>query len=411
MGQVAEAAHPAGVGTDRVWRRLFVLVGLVLSLSYGYFFSGGGWNQASRFDLVRAVVELGTIRIDRYHENTGDKAERDGHYYCDKAPGVSFMALPVVAAARPILKQLGVRTQSNRGLVYLAFLGTFAASGLPTAAGGLALMWLARRVGAKPLPAALAAIAVGLGTPTFAYAVLFWGHATAGACLIGATAAGVAAGDAEAPRRAFALSVLFGLLLAVAVMVEYPAGGAGGLIGFATAFGAYRRRQLPGVARLVGGVLLGAALPLALLLTYQNAAFGSPFALSYSKVEGWEGMQEGFFGVTLPKPAVLAELLAGARRGVLWLAPCLFVAPIGFVLAWKRGGELRLLAAGALAVITFYFLLNASYHYWDGGFTYGPRHVGPALPFLGLGIALSASASRRLLAVSLVLTRRYRCSP
>lgn len=66
MGMVAEAALPARGEQARVWRRLFILVGAVLALSYGYFFSGGGWNQASRFDLVRALVEQGTIRIDRY---------------------------------------------------------------------------------------------------------------------------------------------------------------------------------------------------------------------------------------------------------------------------------------------------------------------------------------------------------
>jgi hypothetical protein len=37
-----------------------------------------------------------------------------------------------------------------------------------------------------------------------------------------------------------------------------------------------------------------------------------------------------------------------------------------------------------LAVIGYYFLLNASYFYWDGGSSTGPRHVTPALPFMVL---------------------------
>ena len=46
---------------------LFVL----LFVSYAYFYQAGGWNQNSRFDLVRAIVEQRTTRIDGYVENTG----------------------------------------------------------------------------------------------------------------------------------------------------------------------------------------------------------------------------------------------------------------------------------------------------------------------------------------------------
>jgi hypothetical protein len=56
----------------------------------------------------------------------------------------------------------------------------------------------------------------------------------------------------------------------------------------------------------------------------------------------------------------------------------------------------RFVFATALSVVAYYFLLNASYHYWDGGWSYGPRHIGPALPFLGLGIAAAASGPRWL---------------
>ena len=68
---------------------------------YAYFFQGGGWNQNSRFNLVRSIVEQHTIVVDDYVHNTGDIALRDGHYYCDKAPGVSILAVPVYAAVHP----------------------------------------------------------------------------------------------------------------------------------------------------------------------------------------------------------------------------------------------------------------------------------------------------------------------
>ena len=73
--------------------------------AYAYFYQGGGWNAAVRFDLVRAIVEQGTVRIDGYETNTGDLAYRDGHYYCDKAPGLSFAAVPVYAAVYPLARR------------------------------------------------------------------------------------------------------------------------------------------------------------------------------------------------------------------------------------------------------------------------------------------------------------------
>src|SRR5579872_6656248 len=84
-------------------RRRAVIVGLVLFASFAYFYEGGGWNQNTRFDLVRAVLETRTVRIDLYHENTGDKAQVGTHFYMDKAPGASLLAVPAVGAVRAVM--------------------------------------------------------------------------------------------------------------------------------------------------------------------------------------------------------------------------------------------------------------------------------------------------------------------
>ncbi|MEJ2263557.1 MAG: hypothetical protein P8X95_08925, partial [Anaerolineales bacterium] len=36
----------------------------------------------------------------------------------------------------------------------------------------------------------------------------------------------------------------------------------------------------------------------------------------------------------------------------------------------------------------YYFLMNASYYYWDGGGSTGPRHLTPMLPFLCLPLGI-----------------------
>jgi hypothetical protein len=48
-----------------------------------------GDNINSRIDLAAAITAAHTVRIDAYANNTLDKAFLKGHYYCDKAPGLS----------------------------------------------------------------------------------------------------------------------------------------------------------------------------------------------------------------------------------------------------------------------------------------------------------------------------------
>src|ERR1700745_566648 len=90
------------------------LLGAVIFLSFIYFYEGGGWNQNSRFDLLRAIVEQHTLQIDAYHENTQDKAHFRGHYYSDKAPGLAFLSVPFAEAARGAMQALGLESDSPR---------------------------------------------------------------------------------------------------------------------------------------------------------------------------------------------------------------------------------------------------------------------------------------------------------
>jgi hypothetical protein len=82
--------------------RVAVVLGVALFLSYAYFYGAGGWNQNSRFDLTRAIVEQHTLSIDAFQDNTGDKAQRDGHWFTDKAPGLSVLAVPAYAAVHAV---------------------------------------------------------------------------------------------------------------------------------------------------------------------------------------------------------------------------------------------------------------------------------------------------------------------
>src|SRR5260370_19179845 len=103
-----------------VSRRRGTVLAILLLASYAYFYEGGGWNQNTRFDLVRAIVEGHTLRIDLYHENTGDKARVGDHFYTDKAPAASLTAVPGVWLARALGRATGGNIPSRRAIVALS---------------------------------------------------------------------------------------------------------------------------------------------------------------------------------------------------------------------------------------------------------------------------------------------------
>ena len=93
---------------------------LVALISTAYFFNGGGQNQNANFDLARALVEQGSIRIDDYRDNTIDVSFAGGHFYSNKAPGVSFLAAIPYAAIHAIM---GRAPESVPHIVIAAELG------------------------------------------------------------------------------------------------------------------------------------------------------------------------------------------------------------------------------------------------------------------------------------------------
>src|SRR5262252_1014775 len=106
--------------------RRAAILATALFISFAYFYEGGGWNQNTRFDLVRAIVEHGTVRIDLYHENTGDKSHVGTHFYTDKAPGASLLAVPPVALVRSAMRAAGAKILSRQAIVAYSYVATLA---------------------------------------------------------------------------------------------------------------------------------------------------------------------------------------------------------------------------------------------------------------------------------------------
>lgn len=380
-------------------RRRALILAMVLMASYAYFYEGGGWNQNTRFDLVRAIVERHTLQIDVYQDNTGDKATLGGHVYSDKAPGASLTAVPAVAMTRVALRVFGADVYSPRAITAFSYVATVAAAGVPAMVAAVCVFLIARRFGYGAMPATAAAIVCGLGTPLWAYATLLYGHALAAGCLALAFWGAVTMGEHTGGRgRAF----LVGAAAGWAVVTEFPASVPATLIALFALWQVQKGGQ-PRVA--IASMGAGLAVAAMVLLGYTVLAFGNPFHIGYTSEAGYEAMRTGIFGVNWPNARVAASLLVGPYRGLLPLAPALIAAPIGYWLL-VRDRATRTAGALAAAIALFYLLMTAGYFYWDGGWSYGSRHLGPALPFLALSLApvwQRAPRAARVLLVVLAL--------
>jgi hypothetical protein len=392
--------------------RVAAVMGAALFLSYAYFYGAGGWNQNSRFAMIRAVLERHTLEIDAYQLHTGDRAFWRGHYYTDKAPGASLVALAPVQAARLISRAAGIDPASFPGIAWTSYVASLVTSGLFTVVAALCVFMLSLRWGASTGAALFAAAAYGLATPAWAYATLFMGHGQTAGCLMIALVAADTLGRTEAPGARARLGWIVGLAGGWAVVTEFQAAIPAVFIGL-LAIDAQLKPSRSGVAvnfepsgsarplaepsrsakalaeRAVIDVIVriaaGVALAAAPLLIYNALAFGSPFHLGYASEEGFKELQTGFFGITYPRLSTIRELLVGSYRGLLPLSPLMAAVPIGLVLLARKGRPGPALVAGGIGV--YYLLLNASYFYWEGGWAFGPRQMTPALPFLALGLA------------------------
>ncbi|MBM3770651.1 MAG: hypothetical protein FJW27_05050 [Acidimicrobiia bacterium] len=381
---------------------------LLLFLSYAYFYQAGGWNQNSRFALVRAITNDWSLRIDAYQGNTGDKAFFEGHYYSDKAPGLALMALLVVEPARLVYQAVGGDPETFSGLALLSWLATVFTVGLFTAWAGVVLFDLVQEWGFGTDAALFCALVFGLATPMWFLATIFIGHALSAACLVIAFAAayGVSAEQTRAPVRPLPWSAhseqrdrLHGLVVGLgsgwATVTEFPAAVPAVILALWVAASGLRLGRTR-ATRIVGWMAGSALTCAAVSMVYQYLCFGTPFHIAYSSEQGdFGGMQRGLFGITRPTWSAMSQILFSEYRGLFPLSPLMFIAPVGLWLLWRRGGTVRQASVVAAVIALYYVLFNSSYHYWEGGWSLGPRHLSPALPFLCLGLGPMWHGARR----------------
>jgi hypothetical protein len=383
-----------------LFRKPKVVLFLLSLLIYAYFYQAGGWNQNTRFDLVRSLVEEGTHKIGSYAYNTGDISEYNGHVFSDKAPGVSWIGVVPYAAFELLTPG---RPHDAKYLSVASYLVTVFTIAVPSA---LAVMLMYELLGIFELAIYFRLLIVfgyAFGTLAFPYSTLLYGHQLATVFLFAAFTL-----LARRERQQFGSRLLFGsgILLGSSVAIDYSSMLAVIPI---CCYAAYKSRNIRHLSYLVLGGLTIACV----LAAYHTYYFGSPFKTAYDFSIQSNRHEGGFMGIGTPNFRVLYSILISSYRGLFFSAPWLIIGVIGWCLACinKRFIPEALVS---LSIVIAFCWLNSSLVDWQGGNAVGPRYLIPILPFLSIGAAglkfLPTGRTRfipRLLSLLLVVLIAY----
>jgi hypothetical protein len=340
-------------------------------------------NENVRVWATRAIVVHHVLDVDAVQREWGyvnDKAKNEHHVYSSKAPGVSFLGVPVLFVETGLDRLLGAPAPGKRATTF--WLRLFAVK-VPM----LAFFWLfARYVERKtrsPLARDLLLIALGLGTMLYPYGGMFVGHALAAAAIFSAFILvddprldAAAPGEARGAWRQVAVA---GFLAALAVTLEYQ------VILVALALGGYllaRRR------RAILPFAIGASPPAIALGAYHTALFGRPWTFPYARIENpvfaRTAHQAGFHGLSLPHLEAFPAFLISPAYGLFCFSPVLLPGLAAAIYLTLRGPRREAILTLVIAASMFVFISGMSN--WRAGWCVGPRYIASVAPFLLLPI-------------------------
>ena len=364
-------------------------------ISYGYFFQGGGWNQNARICLTRAIIHHGTFTIDCCKEdskemefvNTGDWAFYNGHYYCNKSPGLSFMAVPSFAIAEYFLRYI-LPDDGERQILYSAYFSTLCTTVLFSSLLCLLLFHVCHHfLQIDTRNAFLLTLLYGFGTLAFSYSTTFYCHQPAAFFSFFSFVLVLCIRHSNSQKKR-GMAVLAGLSAALAVLIEPSALLM--LVAISVYLMCFKKSR-----RYISLFVLG-CIPLGLVQGWYNfVCFGHPLASSYSYANDmvmWE-IEGRLFG--MPSPIRFYNLLFSPYRGMFFSSPILLMMLPGIFFFWKKK-KWRAEAIFCATASYFFIIFIASFHAWHGGSAPGPRYLLLAFPYCFLLTVFSLKRFSRL---------------
>jgi len=334
-----------------------------------------GMGHASRYDLTLAVADDHTFNIDKYVHNTIDWSFYNGHYYTNKAPGVSLLAVPFYFLLTRTEKFLNIDT-THWGYRNLRWTDV-CVTALPSVLLCILFFIYLSRLSIRGSHPWIVVFAYAVASNAFTFSTMLWAHQTAAAFLFASFFFLVS------EKKPFWM----GFFLGLAILTEYST---------ALALPAYflylvtkseanaapirnsqRARNI--ILAAVGG------LPWFILFCfYHKVCFGGFLHLANRYGNPVFVEQEKIFGVLgIPSFSAFYKLLIGIHRGVFMISPILALSLLGFV-RWLKEYKYRAEGLISLWIVLGFLLFNSSFNAWHAGCTSGPRYLVPMLPFLAV---------------------------
>ena len=357
------------------WLGLFLFSIYLLSFSGKFhvmdelavFAAGHNLAQHSRADIDQLIW------TNHWTPNPPGVWGEDGHLYTKKAPGISFLAVPLIwlGHAVPGLNAVHVGLLTNAIVTAL------------TAA--LLFSWLSE-LGFSRRTATLATLIYGLGTIAWVYARMFWESSLLALFFLVAIWAAYRATERRPASRRYLWLLLSGLAIAVGLTLRFEAIVAFFLIGFyfwwqglnsvnqpSANRVSFWRKFIASLPRLVIYALPTLLVALG-LVGFNFARFGSLTETGYTQELLFRAPWVGGFG-----------LLFSPGRGLFIFSPVMLLLFFGLRPAWRRLPRAYFWLIGAMCL--FYWLFYGSWFAWGGTWGWGPRFLLPILPLLMLFVA------------------------
>jgi len=384
------------LGRATEWATKAAIVG-----GYLYFFPYFGHlrnpNENVRVYMVLSIVDHHTFALNQTISEEGyvdDRAINRSHVcsgrqrvepctYSSKAPGTSYLGVPVYLALRTAYAAFGT-TPDLAAVTY--FLRLFCVI-LPSLLFVWAFFQFLCRYLQGDFERWLIVGTFALGTMSYTYAHEFVGHQLAAILAFGSfvlVERAYRGGDRWATLAA-------GFAAGYAAITEYPAIL---IVPIVAAYAAARLRgRVPAPLAVFGA---GLVVPATLGMLYHQVCFDSPLRTGYSMLANPAYARfhsVGVFGIATPTLSAASYSLLSPARGLFFFAPFLLIGLVGLVMLWRDGrrAECTLTTAVVSVCVVYQSAVNPDI----GGWSIGPRYIVLITPFLTFGAAACLEHFRR----------------
>jgi len=388
-------------------------------LIYALLIQWGGWNEISRFALTRAIAEEHRFEIDSFANQTSDRAYFNGHYYSDKEPGLSFIAIPIYATWKflyynffptsfiqnNLADSIHFTNKINNVLLFdylnpgffillSMILVTVLISPLFTALTVVLIYKISKYFTQKENYKMLLVFTFGLGTLAFPSALIFSDLTVATfLCFL---AFYILFKEKERKIKNNKYILFAGILVGFSVTISLITILIG--LAFIIYIIYYSKKN-------VVYYFLGAFLGILPLFIYNFFIFGNPIVFTRDNIDQiiWP-----FALQVLPrslKPFIMFRLLIDSYKGLFYYYPILLLSIPGLYFMYK---QFKIESFLIIFIFLLFLLINSSLiEDWWGGAFFGPRHLTYIIPFLVIPSIFVLNNSNRLIKILFILLFVY----